>query len=114
MSARATAAASNPAAAATAVSTRRTALSPAGGGAFACEACRLTGDGTALADPGGERFHRGRFDTGGVGAMVADPGLHGREQLRRELAIAAEQREIRVLGLVQPVKSEVGMPAVFD
>ena len=47
-------------------------------------------------------------------AMFTHPRLHGREQLRRELAIAGEQREIGVLRLVQAVEAKVGVAAVLD
>src|SRR5262245_39259247 len=108
------AAAAHMTAAMAAINTRRMRVSPGGAGAFACEARGLAGDGAALADPGRECVERGRIDTGRVGAMVAHPALHGREQLRRELAIAAEQREVRILGLAQAVQAEVGVAAVLD
>jgi len=78
------------------------------------ESRSLAGDGAAFTHPGRERVERCAVDTARIAAMLAHPGLHSRQQLRRQLAIAAEQREVGVLRIIQAIEAEIGVAAILD
>src|SRR5262249_38175952 len=83
---------------------------PALAGAFAGPRGRLTRHLAGLLYPLREILDA--FGTGG--ARTVDPALHRAQQFVRELAVAGEQIEIRLLGIVEALHAQECLAAILD